>query len=105
MEIKDIICRLLGDISVFCETDHDDEVMKNLDGYEEALENIVERISDCASWKGDPRGSANSCGAKAQRILVVSISDYIDQKTAKALVESLCDIYGFEAMTGKEKAK
>ena len=70
MKIEDIIVRLLGDISVYCETYHDDEVMKNLDGYAEALSAILERMFGCAHWKGDYRGSANACGAKAQRIII-----------------------------------
>lgn len=92
MEISEIITRLLGDISVECETYHDDEVLKNLDGYEEALSAILKEIFACAHWKGDYRGSANACGKKAQMIVIDSIMKSIDDTTAlelsKALTES-----------------
>ena len=93
MKIGEIISRLLGDISVFCETNHDDEVMKNLDGYAEALSAILERMFGCAHWKGDYRGSANACGTKAQKIVIDCIMESIDDKTASELLKAIKEAY------------
>ena len=93
MKIGEMISRLLGDISVFCETDHDDEVMKNLDGYAEALSAILERMFGCANWKGDYRGSANACGTKAQKIVIDCIMESIDEKTAIELLKAIKEAY------------
>lgn len=93
MKIGEIISRLLGDISVFCETEHDDEVMKNLDGYAEALSAILKRMFGCARWKGDYRGSANACGTKAQKIVIDCIMESIDDKTASELLKAIKEAY------------
>lgn len=102
MKIGEIISRLLGDISVFCETNHDDEVMKNLDGYAEALSAILERMFGCAHWKGDYRGSANACGTKAQKIVIDCIMESIDEKTATELSKAISEAYP-EAYPEKKK--
>jgi hypothetical protein len=93
MKMEDIIVRLLGDISVYCDTFHDDEVMKNLDGYSEALSAILKRMFGCASWKGDYRGSANACGEKAQRLVIDCIMESIDDKTASELLKAIKEAY------------
>jgi hypothetical protein len=103
MEISEILKRLLGDINVYCETNHDDDVMKNLDAYSEALGAVLDRLSRCASWKGDYRGSANACGTKAQSIIVACIMENIDEKTAIELSKAIAETYPQKKETTKEK--
>lgn len=69
IEIRKLINKILGNVTIHCETLHDEEVYKNLDLYKEALDEICDSLVAVALYKGDHRGSADKCGTKAFEIL------------------------------------
>lgn len=69
IELRNLIKRILGNIVVHCETNHDKEVYENIDNYKEALDEILDSLGACSMYAGDYRHSANECGTKAKEIL------------------------------------
>lgn len=69
VNLREIISKILGNITVQCETYHDEEVLKNINNYKEALDEILDSLGACGMYAGDYRHSANVCGTKAKEIL------------------------------------
>ena len=69
IELRDLIRKILGNIVVHGETYHDEEVLKNIDYYKEALDEILDSIGACSFYSNDNRKSCSECGKKAIEIL------------------------------------
>lgn len=69
MEIKEILEKLFGQIYPYGSTEIDDERYNNLKNYEEALDFIIDKLVECASFNNDNRYSCNHIGSKAYEIL------------------------------------
>lgn len=77
ISMKELLNKLLGDISVYCETNHDKDVYDNLDNYKNVVSYLIDELAKTSHWKDDYRGGADSCGTKAYDILK-SIKEDID---------------------------
>lgn len=69
IELRDLIRKILGNIVVHGETYHDEEVLKNIDYYKEALDEILDSLGACSFYTNDNRKSCFECGKKAKEIL------------------------------------
>ncbi len=79
IELKDLIEKILGNITICLETNHDNEVFKNLDNYEEVLDFIIQELIYAARERNRYEASAVSCGNKAYNILK-NIKEWIEEE-------------------------
>lgn len=69
VELRELIRKMLGNIVVHGETYHDNEVLKNIDYYKDALDEILDSLGACSLYSDDNRKSCSECGRKAKEIL------------------------------------
>ena len=69
IELRDLIGKILGNIVVHGENYRDKEVLKNIDYYKEALDEILDSLGACSLYSDDSRKSCSECGKKAKEIL------------------------------------
>lgn len=67
--IGDILDKIIGDTSVACETNHDNQSMKNLKEIEVVANWLIERLENNADWYGDYRCSANDIAIRTYEII------------------------------------
>lgn len=67
--IGDILDKVVGDTSVACETNHDDQSMENLKEVEAIANWLIERLKNNAKWYGDYRCSANDIAIRTYEII------------------------------------
>ena len=67
--IGDILDKIVGDTSVACETNHDNQSMKNLKEIEVVANWLIERLENNADWYGDYRCSANDIAIRTYEII------------------------------------
>lgn len=69
MEIEEILEKLFGQIYPYGSTEIDEKRYNNLENYKKALNFIVDKLVECASFNNDNRFSCNNIGSKAYDIL------------------------------------
>ena len=67
--IGDILDKIIGDTSVACETNHDNQSMENLKEVEAVANWLIERLENNAKWYGDYRCSANDIAIRTYEII------------------------------------
>ena len=67
--IGDILDKIIGDTSVACETNHDNQSMENLKEIEAITNWLIERLENNADWYGDYRCSANDIAIRTYEII------------------------------------
>lgn len=67
--IGDILDKIIGDTSVACETNHDNQSMENLKEVEAIANWLIERLENNADWYGDYRCSANDIAIRTYEII------------------------------------
>ena len=67
--IGDILDKVVGDTSVACETNHDNQSMENLKEVEAIANWLIERLENNADWYGDYRCSANDIAIRTYEII------------------------------------
>lgn len=67
--IGDILDKVVGDTSVACETNHDNQSMENLKEVEAVANWLIERLENNADWYGDYRCSANDIAIRTYEII------------------------------------
>lgn len=67
--IGDILDKIIGDTSVACETNHDNQSMENLKEVEAVANWLIERLENNADWYGDYRCSANDIAIRTYEII------------------------------------
>lgn len=67
--IGDILDKIIGDTSVACETNHDNQSMENLKEIEAITNWLIERLENNAKWYGDYRCSANDTAIRTYEII------------------------------------
>lgn len=67
--IGDILDKVVGDTSVACETNHDNQSMENLTEVEAIANWLIERLENNADWYGDYRCSANDIAIRTYEII------------------------------------
>ncbi len=67
--LNEIIEKILGDISIQGETNHDNKSIENLDVYETVVKNLIEKIINNAEYFKDNRFSAKRISNKSIDIL------------------------------------
>lgn len=77
MEISEILDRLVGSTSVWCETNHDNESLKNLDTLEEIAYWLEERITDNLKYSTRSEHSAQAIVKRTKDLIVNSGLDML----------------------------
>ena len=103
IQLESLLKTVLGSIDVNGSLSRDEQAKKNLDNYEQALAWLLRELVYCARWATDSREEERFFGQQAQMILVAECADQLDKSTAKAVIDALCDEYGFEKPTVKNK--
>ena len=67
--IGDILDKVVGDTSVACETNHDNQSMENLSEVEAVANWLIERLENNADWYGYYRCSANDIAIRTYEII------------------------------------
>ena len=67
--IGDILDKIIGDTSVACETNHDNQSVENLKEVEAVANWLIERLENNADWYGDYRCSANDIAIRTYEII------------------------------------
>ncbi len=67
--IGDILDKIVGDTSVACETNHDNQSMENLTEVDAVANWLVKRLKNNANWYGDYRCSANDIAIRTYEII------------------------------------
>ena len=67
--IGDILDKIIGDTSVACETNHDNQSMENLKEIEAITNWLIERLENNVDWYGDYRCSANAIAIRTYKII------------------------------------
>jgi hypothetical protein len=80
--IIELIDKLLGNIEWYGETNHDSDVVRRLDDYEDMVFHIIYKLIDLIKVKHQYQASAKECGNKAYYTLKSIhdfISDYLEE--------------------------
>ena len=77
MEISEILDRLVGSTDVWCETNHDNESLKNLDTLEEVAYWLNERITDNLKYNIRSEYSAQAIVKRTKDLIVNSGLDML----------------------------
>lgn len=77
MEISEILDRLIGSTSVWCETNHDNESLKNLDTLEEVAYWLNERITDNLKYSTRSEYSAQAIVKRTKDLIINSGLDML----------------------------
>ena len=79
MSISEILDRLVGSTSVWCEATHDDESMKNLETLEEVACWLEERITDNLKYETRNEYSARAIVRRTKDLIVNSGLDMLGE--------------------------
>ena len=85
-DVRDLIDKLLGSIEWYGESNHDSEVEKRLDDYENVLDHILEKYYDLIKVRHQYQSSAQVLGNKAYetlRLIHICIGDYLEEYKLK----------------------
>lgn len=77
MNIGEILDKLVGSTSVWCETNHDDESMKNLEILEEVACWLEERITDNLKYSSRSEASAQAIVKRTKDLIINSGLDLL----------------------------
>ena len=77
MSISEILDKLVGSTSVWCETNHDDESIKNLDTLEEIACWLEERITDNLKYSSRGEHSAQEIVKRTKDLIINSGLDLL----------------------------
>ena len=83
MKISEILDRLVGSTSVWCETNHDNESIKNLDTLEEIACWLEERITDNLEYETREEFSAQKIVKRTKDLIINSNLDLLKDKVDK----------------------
>lgn len=83
MNISEILDRLVGSTSVWCETNHDDESMNNLETLEEIAYWLCNRINDNLAYSSRNEYSAKMLVKRTKDLIINSGLDMLGDINVK----------------------
>lgn len=69
MMMKEIVDRLIGPTDVWCETNHDNQALDNMEELEQLLYHLIDKVIDNYKYKDRHEASAQALAKQAERIL------------------------------------
>lgn len=69
MMMRDIVDRLIGPTDVWCETNHDNQALDNMEELEQLLYHLIDKVIDNCRYKDRYEASAQALAKQAERIL------------------------------------
>lgn len=69
MMMREIVDRLIGPTDVWCETNHDNQALDNMEELEQLLYHLVDKVIDNYKYRDRYEASAQALAKQAERIL------------------------------------